>query len=40
VPLWAFFISAALVIAVAFLTIALQSYRTARTNPAVTLRYE
>jgi putative ABC transport system permease protein len=40
VPLWAFFISAVLVIAVAFLTIALQSYRTARTNPAVTLRYE
>jgi putative ABC transport system permease protein len=40
VPAWAFLISAALVIVVAFLTIALQSYRTARTNPAVTLRYE
>jgi putative ABC transport system permease protein len=35
-----FVVSAAVVIAVAFLTIALQSYRTAQTNPAQTLRYE
>jgi putative ABC transport system permease protein len=40
IPIWAFLVSAALVIAVAFVTIALQSYRTARTNPAITLRYE
>jgi len=35
-----FVISAAIVIAVAFITIALQAYKTARRNPAVTLRYE
>jgi putative ABC transport system permease protein len=35
-----FLISAALVIAVAFITVALQSYKTAQANPAVTLRYE
>jgi putative ABC transport system permease protein len=40
IPLWVFFVSAAVVIAVAFITIALQSYKTARTNPALTLRYE
>jgi putative ABC transport system permease protein len=40
IPIWAFFISAAIVIVVAFITIALQSYKTARTNPAKTLRYE
>jgi putative ABC transport system permease protein len=37
---WVFIVSAAIVIAVAFITIALQSFKTARTNPAVTLRYE
>ena len=36
----AFVVSAAVVIAVAFATIALQSYKAARSNPAVTLRYE
>ena len=36
----AFVVSAAIVIAVAFATIALQSYKTARSNPALTLRYE
>jgi putative ABC transport system permease protein len=35
-----FLISALIVIAVAFVTIALQSYRTAERNPAHTLRYE
>jgi putative ABC transport system permease protein len=35
-----FVVSAVIVIAVAFITVALQSYRTARTNPALTLRYE
>jgi putative ABC transport system permease protein len=35
-----FVISALMVIAVAFFTIALQSYRTAQRNPAHTLRYE
>jgi putative ABC transport system permease protein len=35
-----FVISAAIVIAVAFITVALQSYRAARANPALTLRYE
>jgi putative ABC transport system permease protein len=40
IHLWVFFASAAIVIAVAFITIALQSYKTARTNPALTLRYE
>jgi ABC-type antimicrobial peptide transport system permease subunit len=35
-----FLISAAIVIAVAFGTIALQSYKTAQSNPAQTLRYE
>ncbi len=40
IPLWVFFVSAVIVIAVAFTTIALQSFKTARTNPAVTLRYE
>jgi putative ABC transport system permease protein len=37
---WVFIVAAAIVIAVAFVTIALQSYRTAQTNPARTLRYE
>ncbi len=36
----AFLVSAVLVIAVAFITIALQSYKTAQRNPAHTLRYE
>jgi putative ABC transport system permease protein len=40
VPLLIFPLSAAAVIAVAFATIALQSYRIARSNPAVTIRYE
>ena len=40
IPIWAFVLSAVIVIAVAFMTMALQSYKTARTNPAVTLRYE
>jgi putative ABC transport system permease protein len=40
IHLWVFFASAAIVIAVAFITVALQSYKTARSNPAVTLRYE
>jgi putative ABC transport system permease protein len=35
-----FLISAALVIAVAFITVALQSYKTAQANPAITIRYE
>jgi putative ABC transport system permease protein len=35
-----FLISTALVILVAFMTITLQSYKTAQTNPARTLRYE
>jgi putative ABC transport system permease protein len=35
-----FLVSAALVIAVAFLTVALQSYKTAQANPATTIRYE
>jgi putative ABC transport system permease protein len=35
-----FLISAALVIAVAFITVALQSYRTTQANPAVTIRFE
>jgi putative ABC transport system permease protein len=35
-----FVISAAIVIAVAFITIALQSYKTAQSNPARSLRYE
>lgn len=37
---WVFLISAIIVIAVAFVTIALQSYKTAQRNPALTLRYE
>lgn len=36
----AFLISAAIVVAVAFVTVALQSYRTAQENPATTIRYE
>jgi putative ABC transport system permease protein len=40
IHLWVFIVAAAIVIAVAFITVALQSYKTARTNPAVTLRYE
>jgi putative ABC transport system permease protein len=32
--------SAAIAIAIAFVTVALQSYRTAQANPAVTIRYE
>ncbi|MBN1568163.1 MAG: ABC transporter permease [Acidobacteria bacterium] len=40
IQLWVFLVSAAVVIAVAFITIALQSYKTAQTNPAQTLRYE
>jgi putative ABC transport system permease protein len=36
----AFVISAAAVIALAFITIALQSYRAAKTNPARIIRYE
>jgi putative ABC transport system permease protein len=40
IHLWVFLVSAAIVIAVAFITVALQSCRTARANPAVTLRYE
>jgi putative ABC transport system permease protein len=35
-----FVLSAALVMAVAFITVALQSYKTAQSNPAVTIRYE
>lgn len=35
-----FLVSAAIVIAVAFITIALQSYKTAQANPASTIRYE
>lgn len=35
-----FVVSAAVVILIAFLTIALQSFKTAQTNPAQTLRYE
>ena len=35
-----FVVSAALVIAVAFITVALQSYKTAQANPATTIRYE
>ncbi len=35
-----FIVSAALVIVVAFVTVALQSYKTAQANPARTLRYE
>jgi putative ABC transport system permease protein len=35
-----FMISAAIVIAVAYITIALQSYKTAQRNPSLTLRYE
>ncbi len=37
---WVFVVSAAVVIAVAFITVALQSYKTAQANPARTLRYE
>ncbi len=37
---WVFFVAAAVVLAVAFVTVALQSYRTARANPADTIRYE
>ena len=35
-----FVVSAAAVMAVAFITVALQSYRTARANPALMMRYE
>jgi putative ABC transport system permease protein len=35
-----FLVSAAIVIAVAYMTVALQSYKTAQSNPAVTIRYE
>jgi putative ABC transport system permease protein len=35
-----FLISAAIVVAVAYITIALQSYKTAQRNPSLTLRYE
>jgi len=35
-----FVASAAAVMAVAFITVALQSYRTARANPALMMRYE
>jgi putative ABC transport system permease protein len=35
-----FLMSAALVTAVAFITVALQSYKTAQANPAITIRYE
>ena len=35
-----FLVSALLVITVAFITVALQSYRTAQANPATTIRYE
>jgi len=35
-----FVISGALVLAVAFITVALQSYKTAQENPATTIRYE
>ncbi len=37
---WVFLVAAAVVLAVAFVTVALQSYRTARTNPADTIHYE
>lgn len=40
IRLWVFLLSAAVVIAVAFITVALQAYKTARRNPAITLRYE
>jgi putative ABC transport system permease protein len=36
----AFVVSAALVIAVAFITVVLQSYKAAQSNPAVMIRYE
>lgn len=37
---WIFIVSTLVVIAVAFITIALQSYKTAQSNPARTLKYE
>jgi putative ABC transport system permease protein len=37
---WVFVSSAAVVMTVAFFTVALQSYKTAQANPAVTIRYE
>ena len=37
---WVFFVSAAIVAAVALITVALQSYKTARANPVKALRYE
>jgi len=37
---WVFILSAVVVIAVTFMTIALQSYRTARSHPALMMRYE
>jgi putative ABC transport system permease protein len=40
IHLWVFIVSAAVVIAVAFITVALQSYRTAQADPANMLRYE
>ena len=35
-----FVVSAIVVLAVAFITVALQSYRTAQANPALMMRYE
>lgn len=37
---WVFFVSAAIVAAVAFITVALQSFKTAQANPVEALRYE
>jgi putative ABC transport system permease protein len=37
---WVFLLSAAVAAVVAFITVALQSYKTARANPVEALRYE
>ena len=37
---WVFFVSAAIAAAVAFITVALQSYKTVQENPVKSLRYE
>ena len=38
--IWVFFVAAAIAVCVAFITIALQSYKTAQANPVKALRYE